>query len=116
MTNNEIGEKEKQKLRAMMYDNTSSDEPATHTKGISSDAFKISYSGGKSTSISADGKQVEIPNIGYVNSLEQKIIAQHRVIVKLQNVINALRSSLNKHTDDINNLKRDLNNKMNMKD
>lgn len=72
--------------------------------------------GRQTVTIVVDGKPVLVPTMAYVQSVEKKNEEQARAIRRLEAQIKQLRAAVNTHTNEFNDVYKELDRKINLRD
>ncbi len=71
---------------------------------------------GKYVTITIDGKPITVPNAHYTASLERKLADSDRANLQLKAQVKAMRQLVNRHESDINDIWRELDRKLSVRD
>ena len=104
-----------------MYNQPDDDEPdeeldikkVVGLPGVKPFDFELS---GKFVTLTVDGRTIDVPSARYVNFLERTITDQARQLLRMNSEIKKQRAALNGLIGDINDVNRELDRKINMRD
>jgi len=71
---------------------------------------------GRFVTLTVDGRKVLVPTASYVKKLEEKIATHDRDMLRIKAMLKAMRTLVNRHEGDINDVWRELDRKMNLRD
>jgi hypothetical protein len=110
-----LTDEERAALRAAMY-GAEDEETEQETQQLDIE-HKFDFEvAGKFVTLTVDGKKIDVASARYAHALEKQIEAQDRVILRLKSEQVKLRGLLNKHSNELNDVNRELDRKINMRD
>lgn len=110
-------------LRSAMYEQPDdiedeTDEAVSSTNSTINDIgkpFSIEMAG-KYVNMSVDGQKLVVPSVSYVTSLERQVTEQSREILRLKAAVKQMRTLINQHSGELNDVNRELDRKINLRD
>lgn len=111
---------ERAALHAAMYEQPDEiDEPEIDVDAVSKQwtdkGFEIEAVG-KFVTIQVDGKRITLPSVSYVNGLERIITDQAKEILRLKASNKQIRTLVNQHSGELNDVNKELDKKLNLRD
>lgn len=109
-------DEERAALRAAMYQSEPDVEEDSDSHKIEPDHVFDFEVAGKFVTLTLDGKKIDIATARYVHALERTVVEQERKFLRINSELKKLRHALNQHANELNDVNRELDRKINMRD
>lgn len=112
---------ERAELLAAMYDTPEDALLPDDEEGVKPSPMQTSKpvdfsASGKYVTFMIDGKSISVPSAAYVESLEKKFAESQREMLQAKSQIKAIRQLVNSHVGEFNDVWRELDRKINLRD